>query len=276
MTRRGTLGLCCVYIAQLMTHTAIYTLTFTLQLCYKPFDILQRVTKSQRVHISSHNRLIPKQRIIFTCNTNKVTKNWLCNKIMVQVKFCFKRTFINTKKVTENWFCNKIMVQVKFRFKRTFTNARKVTKIASVIRSWFRLLFHSRWTCIYFRKVKTTIFTCTIILVFPDYLFFAFKISHKNFMVFNKICHIYSTVQQLSSKAHQLIKIYIIISSTRLYTILAPDIHPPNKTLFLRLIFSPSFIYFEMIFSSSCIPSKEGTTSTLGKLIFIISQMLRF
>ena len=32
MTPRGTLGLCCVHIAQLMTHPAVYTLMFTLQL----------------------------------------------------------------------------------------------------------------------------------------------------------------------------------------------------------------------------------------------------
>ena len=57
MTPRGTLGLCCVHIAQLMTHPAIYTLPFTLQLCYKPLCILQRVTKSQQVHISSHDGL---------------------------------------------------------------------------------------------------------------------------------------------------------------------------------------------------------------------------
>ena len=57
MTPRGTLGLCCVYINQLTTHTAIDTLPFTLQLWYKPLGILQRVTKSQRVHISSHDRL---------------------------------------------------------------------------------------------------------------------------------------------------------------------------------------------------------------------------
>ena len=57
MTPRGTLGLCCVHIAQLMTHPAIYTTPFTLQLCYKPLDILQRVTKSQKIHISSHVKL---------------------------------------------------------------------------------------------------------------------------------------------------------------------------------------------------------------------------
>ena len=57
MTPRGTLGLCCVHIAQLVTHPAVYTLPFTLQLCYKPLGILQRVTKSQKVHISSHDEL---------------------------------------------------------------------------------------------------------------------------------------------------------------------------------------------------------------------------
>ena len=56
MTPRGTLGLCCAHIAQLMTHPAIYTLPFTLQLCYKPLGILQRVTKSHKVHISSDDR----------------------------------------------------------------------------------------------------------------------------------------------------------------------------------------------------------------------------
>ena len=57
MTPRGTLGLCCVHIAQLMTYSAIYTLPFTLELCYKPLGILQRVAKSQKVHISSHDGL---------------------------------------------------------------------------------------------------------------------------------------------------------------------------------------------------------------------------
>ena len=57
MIPRETLGLCCVHIAHLMTRPAIYTLPFTLQLCYKPLGILQRVTKSQKVHISSHDVL---------------------------------------------------------------------------------------------------------------------------------------------------------------------------------------------------------------------------
>ena len=57
MTPGETLGLCCVSIAQLMTHAAIYTLPFTLQLCYKPLGKLQRVAKSQKAHISSHDGL---------------------------------------------------------------------------------------------------------------------------------------------------------------------------------------------------------------------------
>ena len=68
MTPRGTFGLCCVYIAQLMTHTAIYILPFTLQLCYKRLGILQRVIKSQKVHISNHDKPYTKTKIIFTCN----------------------------------------------------------------------------------------------------------------------------------------------------------------------------------------------------------------
>ena len=40
-----------------MTHLAVYTLPFTLQLCYKTLGILASVTKSQKVHISSHNVL---------------------------------------------------------------------------------------------------------------------------------------------------------------------------------------------------------------------------
>ena len=54
VTPRGDLGLCCVHIAQLITHPAIYTLLFILQLCYKPLGTLQRVTK---VHKSIHDRL---------------------------------------------------------------------------------------------------------------------------------------------------------------------------------------------------------------------------
>ena len=59
MTPRGTFGLCCVHIAQLMTHSTVYTLPFTLQLpcSSKPLSILQRVSKSQKVYISIHDIL---------------------------------------------------------------------------------------------------------------------------------------------------------------------------------------------------------------------------
>ena len=57
MTPRGTRGLCCIHIAQLMTHPAVCTLPLTLQLCYKPLGTLQRVTESQKVDISSHGVL---------------------------------------------------------------------------------------------------------------------------------------------------------------------------------------------------------------------------
>ena len=57
MTPWRILGLYCAHIAQLMTHLAIYTLLFTLKLCCKPLDILQRVTKSQKVHISKDDGL---------------------------------------------------------------------------------------------------------------------------------------------------------------------------------------------------------------------------
>ena len=57
MTPWGTLKLCCVRIAQLITFSAIYALPSTLRLCYKSFTILQRVNNSQKVHISSHDEL---------------------------------------------------------------------------------------------------------------------------------------------------------------------------------------------------------------------------
>ena len=57
MTPRGTLGLCCVHIAKLMTHVAVNALPFTLQLCYTPLGILQKVTKNQKAQISSHDIL---------------------------------------------------------------------------------------------------------------------------------------------------------------------------------------------------------------------------
>ena len=66
-TKRN-LGSCYVHIAELMTHPAVYTLRFNLQLCYKPLGILQRVTKSQKVHISSHDVLKNLYNINFAWN----------------------------------------------------------------------------------------------------------------------------------------------------------------------------------------------------------------
>ena len=57
MKPRGTFGLCCFNIAQLMTHSTLQKRLFTLQLCYKPLGILQRITKTQKVRRSRHDRL---------------------------------------------------------------------------------------------------------------------------------------------------------------------------------------------------------------------------
>ena len=53
MAPRETLGLCYLYNGQLKTPPDISTLPFTI----KPLDILQRVTKRKKIHISSHDEL---------------------------------------------------------------------------------------------------------------------------------------------------------------------------------------------------------------------------
>ena len=58
MTPRGAFKLHCVYIAQLITHTPIYTPPF----CYKPLGILQKITKCQKFIIKS----LP---VLWFCNT---------------------------------------------------------------------------------------------------------------------------------------------------------------------------------------------------------------
>ena len=45
-----------------------------------------------------------------------------------------------------------------------------------------------------------------------------------------------------------------------LYAFDATDIHQPNKNLFLRLLFSSSFIDFEKFFRFSDTASREGTS----------------
>ena len=89
MTPRETLGLCCVPISQLMTHLAIYTLPFTLQLCYNPLGILQRVTMSQKVHISSHDVL---------------QKSHTCEKGPAHLRISFWHLLINFEKPKKSKF----------------------------------------------------------------------------------------------------------------------------------------------------------------------------
>ena len=76
MTTRGTVGLCCVHIDQLITYPALDTILFTLQLCYKSLGILQRVTKSQKAHISSHDGLKTFLRSTFLTICPRLSKSW--------------------------------------------------------------------------------------------------------------------------------------------------------------------------------------------------------
>ena len=55
-TKRNPWVMLCSHCS-INTNSAIYTTPFTLQLCCKPLDILKRVTKSQKAHISNHDGL---------------------------------------------------------------------------------------------------------------------------------------------------------------------------------------------------------------------------
>ena len=55
MTPSRTIGLSCVHFAQLMTHQAAYAIPINLQSRYRPLVILERVNKSQKAHIPSHD-----------------------------------------------------------------------------------------------------------------------------------------------------------------------------------------------------------------------------
>ena len=57
MTPRRALELCFVPFSRVKIHPAIYTLLFTLQVCYKTLGIALRVTRSEKVYISSHDGL---------------------------------------------------------------------------------------------------------------------------------------------------------------------------------------------------------------------------
>ena len=55
MTPKGTLGLLYTNIAQLMTHATVVYVAAYLAIVTKPFGILQRVIKSQRVTCIDQN-----------------------------------------------------------------------------------------------------------------------------------------------------------------------------------------------------------------------------
>ena len=74
-----------------MTHPAVYTLPFTLHLCYKPLGALQRVTKSQKVHISSHDVL---------------QKSYTCEGV-AHLRICFWHLLLNFEKPKKSEFSKK-------------------------------------------------------------------------------------------------------------------------------------------------------------------------
>ena len=56
MTPGRTIVLCCVHF-QINDSSGYLHTTIYLQLCYEPPGIVQRITKSQKAHISSHDGL---------------------------------------------------------------------------------------------------------------------------------------------------------------------------------------------------------------------------
>ena len=61
---KGTLGLCCAHIAQLITDTAIFHMAVYLAvMLLKLLDILERVTKSQKVHHISNEKTEKKKKL---------------------------------------------------------------------------------------------------------------------------------------------------------------------------------------------------------------------
>ena len=91
----------------LMTHSAIYTLPFTLQLCYKPLGIPQRVTKSHDKAVGTGRArgalpLLPSTPILFS-----------------KVKVSFFNNHVNTfylvwKKVKSCFRCFPSKIMIKF------------------------------------------------------------------------------------------------------------------------------------------------------------------
>ena len=159
MTPRGTLGLCGVYITQLMTHTAIYKLPFTLQLCYKPLGILQRITESQRVHISSHNRRYTKAKIYLPLTLKR------SRKIGSLIKSWFRLSSVSNGLSLMLKKSRKIGPVIRSRFRlNSVSNGlslilKKSRKIGSVIRSWFRLNSVSNGLSLILKKSRKIGFT---------------------------------------------------------------------------------------------------------------------
>ena len=93
MIPKRTLGLCCVHIAKLMTHPAAYTLPLTLQLCYKPLHMLQRLTKSRKVQISSRDILQQVHNIDFDWHSSRgFLRNWVVKQELPPWPIIFLRT----------------------------------------------------------------------------------------------------------------------------------------------------------------------------------------
>ena len=97
MPPRGTLGLCCLHNTKLMTHLVVYTLPFTFQLCYKHLGILQRVTKSQKVHISSHDVLQKKLHNIEISSHDQLQKSHTCEEGEVHLRITVWHLLMNLK-----------------------------------------------------------------------------------------------------------------------------------------------------------------------------------
>ena len=71
LTPRRILGVMLCSYCPINDSSTYYTLLFTLLLCYKPLVILHRITKSQKVHILSHNVLLKLHNIDFTWHRSR-------------------------------------------------------------------------------------------------------------------------------------------------------------------------------------------------------------
>ena len=107
MTPRETLGLCCVHIAQLMTHSAIYTIPFTLHLCYRPLGILQGVTKSQKVYVLSHDglQIITNHKIQYNIANFTISYQYFFYKNTINFVWNVKRCLWKMTTNVSNKFC---------------------------------------------------------------------------------------------------------------------------------------------------------------------------